>query len=147
MAGDIHLLLCLLTFFVSSVATIYHEVAFVESPQYSVALPGDSVYFSCRTNLPSTLETIMWLHNRQPLQLKGRNSGQLTFKVSTDPEVYKKQEGTYQCIGGAQGSQFRIASLQADLNIATLGEFRSIKDETIEVFEVIWHRYARYIYL
>ena len=41
--------------------------------------------------------------------------GDLTFKVSTDVKVFSKQEGTYQCIGGAQGSRFRVASQEADL--------------------------------
>ena len=53
----------------------YHDVAFVESPQYSVALPGDSVYFSCRTNLPASLENITWLHNGIPLPLDVANGG------------------------------------------------------------------------
>ena len=41
--------------------------------------------------------------------------GDLTFKVSTDVKVFSKQEGTYQCVGGAQGSRFRVASQEADL--------------------------------
>ena len=94
---------------------IYHEVRFVEMPQYSVALPGDSVYFSCATNLPTSLEEITWLHNGQVLKHQQDkfhiDKGQLTFKISTDPLVYKSQEGSYQCIGGASGSKFKIASI------------------------------------
>ena len=47
----------------------------------------------------------------------------MTFKVSTDVKVYSKQEGTYQCVGGAQGSRFRVASQEADLSIAKLEDF------------------------
>ncbi len=36
---------------------------FEETPQYSVALPGDSVFFSCRTNLPIAEENVTWVHN------------------------------------------------------------------------------------
>ena len=53
----------------------YHDVAFIESPQYSVALPGDSVYFNCRTNLPASLENITWLHNGRPLPWKLTTGG------------------------------------------------------------------------
>ena len=53
----------------------YHDVAFIESPQYSVALPGDSVYFNCRTNLPASLENITWLHNGKPLPSKLTTGG------------------------------------------------------------------------
>ena len=56
----------------------YHDVAFIESPQYSVALPGDSVYFNCRTNLPASLENITWLHNGKPLPSKLTTGGRLT---------------------------------------------------------------------
>jgi hypothetical protein len=60
----------------------------------------------------------------------------LTFKVSTDVKVYSKQEGTYQCVGGAQGSRFRVASQEADLSIAKLEDFSgTLKDDLIEV---IW---------
>ena len=133
MAADTHLLfLALLS---AAVQSAYHEVAFTESPQYSVALPGDSVYFNCRTNLPSSLENVTWLHNGKPLPWKANSKGLLTFKVSTDPVVYKQQEGTYRCVGGAQGSQFQIASLEAQLNIAKLEDFAKEKDDSIEVFE------------
>ena len=57
----------------------YHDVAFVESPQYSVALPGDSVYFNCRTNLPASLENITWLHNGKPLPSKLTTGGMFTI--------------------------------------------------------------------
>jgi len=114
----------------------YHDVAFIESPQYSVALPGDSVYFNCRTNLPASLENITWLHNGKPLPWKLTTGGDLTFKVSTDVKVYSKQEGTYQCVGGAQGSRFRVASQEADLSIAKLEDFTgTLKDDLIEVYE------------
>ena len=120
-------------------AEIYHEVRFVEMPQYSVALPGDSVYFSCATNLPTSLEEITWLHNGQVLndqQDFNIDQGQLTFKISTDPLVYKSQEGSYQCIGGASGSKFKIASIAAELNIAFLGDFRGQPvNKRLEIFE------------
>ena len=58
----------------------YHDVAFIESPQYSVALPGDSVYFNCRTNLPASLENITWLHNGKPLPSKLTTGGMFTKK-------------------------------------------------------------------
>ena len=62
--------------------------------------------------------------------------GELTFKVSTDVEVFSKQEGSYQCIGGAQGSRFRVASQEAELSIAKLDDFAStLKDDLIEVYE------------
>ena len=62
--------------------------------------------------------------------------GDLTFKVSTDVKVYSKQEGTYQCVGGAQGSRFRVASQEADLSIAKLEDFTgTLKDDLIEVYE------------
>lgn len=133
MAADTHLLV-LLAFFAALAQGTFYELAFVESPQYSVALPGDSVYFNCRTNLPSALENITWLHNGQPLPWKPTR-GLLTFKVSTDPQVFSQQEGTYQCVGGAQGSQFQLASPEARLSIAKLDNFRYQKDELIEVFE------------
>ena len=60
----------------------------------------------------------------------------MTFKVSTDVKVYSKQEGTYQCVGGAQGSRFRVASQEADLSIAKLDDFTgTLKDDLIEVYE------------
>jgi hypothetical protein len=58
----------------------YHDVAFIESPQYSVALPGDSVYFNCRTNLPASLENITWLHNGKPLPWKSTTGGMFKQK-------------------------------------------------------------------
>ena len=61
----------------------YHDVAFIESPQYSVALPGDSVYFNCRTNLPASLENITWLHNGKPLPSKLTTGGRLTGGMFT----------------------------------------------------------------
>ena len=63
--------------------------------------------------------------------------GDITFKVSTDAEVYTKQEGTYQCVGGAQGSRFRVASEEADLSIAKLEDFTGgpFKNDLIEVYE------------
>ncbi len=140
MAADTHLtafILALSWLFLGGQARFYHEVSFIESPQYSVALPGDSVYFNCHTNLPSSLENITWLHNGQALPWHGRSrDGQLTFKVSTDPQVFRQQEGTYQCVGGAQGSQFQIASLEAKLSIAQLEDFVKVnKIEQIEVYE------------
>ena len=62
--------------------------------------------------------------------------GALTFKVSTDIKVYSKQEGAYQCVGGAQGSRFQIASQEANLSIAKLEDFpATLKDDLIEVYE------------
>ena len=61
----------------------YHDVAFIESPQYSVALPGDSVYFNCRTNLPASLENITWLHNGKPLPSKLNTGGRMTGGMFT----------------------------------------------------------------
>jgi hypothetical protein len=124
------------------IMAIPHELSFLESPQYSVALPGDSVYFSCKTNLPASLENITWLHNGLALEgLTGsgkarKSKGHLTFKVSQNPDIYEKQVGKYQCIGSAIGSLFRLASEEAELSIAQIGEFKVEKDVTIEVFEV-----------
>ena len=154
MAADTHLmplasknpgyLLLILAWLIPAMilAEIYHEVRFVEMPQYSVALPGDSVYFSCATNLPTSLEEITWLHNGQVLNDGQQDKfnidqGQLTFKISTDPLVYKSQEGSYQCIGGASGSKFKIASIAAELNIAFLADFpgQQAVSKRLEIFE------------
>ena len=84
MAADTHLFV-LVTSFWTILARVqcsrggYHDVAFIESPQYSVALPGDSVYFSCRTNLPVALENITWLHNGNPLPWKRTTGGTSHF--------------------------------------------------------------------
>ena len=140
MAADIRLFLTCLGFLVSLARTeIYHDFQFVEKPEDISTLPGDKIFFSCATNLPSSLEDITWLHNGNPLK-KDQNyrvdKGQLTFKISTDPQIYSQQEGTYQCIGGASGSKFRIASSEAELTIARLGDFSPDKPNTIEMFEV-----------
>ena len=140
MAADIRLYLTILGSLVSLARTeIYHDFQFVEKPEDISTLPGDKIFFSCATNLPSSLEEILWLHNGNPLQ-KDQNyrfdNGQLTFKISTDPSFYTQQEGTYQCIGGASGSKFRIASSEAELSIARLGEFAPDRPNTIEMFEV-----------
>ena len=116
----------------------FNELMFTESPQYSVALPGDSVYFSCKTNLPSAIENITWLHDGKPLKAANSRAskGLLTFRVSKKSDEYRDQVGTYQCIGGAQGSPYKIASLKAELSIAFLGEFAPAKPKSIEAFEV-----------
>ena len=138
MAADTHLTIALLCMVIAIKAEIYHEVRFVEMPQYSVALPGDSVYFSCATNLPAALEEITWLHRGQVLNGQEGfqiDKGQLTFQISNDPQVYKNQEGSYQCIGGASGSRYKIASIEAELDIAHLGDFEDLNKNPIEIFE------------
>ena len=80
----------------------YHDVAFIESPQYSVALPGDSVYFNCRTNLPASLENITWLHNGRPLPWKlttggkelKQTGGMFTNFLICSWHVFTKSEST-----------------------------------------------------
>ena len=138
MAADTHLTIALLCMVIAIKAEIYHEVRFVEMPQYSVALPGDSVYFSCATNLPTALEEITWLHRGQVLNGQEGfqiDKGQLTFQISNDPQVYKNQEGSYQCVGGASGSRYKIASIEAELDIAHLGDFEDLNKNPIEIFE------------
>ena len=36
---------------------------FVEHPQFAVALPGESVFFDCKTNSGAGDEAIRWLHD------------------------------------------------------------------------------------
>ena len=36
---------------------------FVEHPQFAVALPGESVFFDCKTNSDAGDEAIRWLHD------------------------------------------------------------------------------------
>ena len=36
---------------------------FVEHPQFAVALPGESVFFGCKTNSDAGDEAIRWLHD------------------------------------------------------------------------------------
>ena len=144
MAADIRLFVTFLSFFCvlhAVEAEIYHDFKFVEKPEDISTLPGDKIFFSCATNLPSSLEEIIWLHNGNPiedskLQHYKLDSGQLTFKISTDPQIYSLQEGSYQCIGGASGSKFKIASSQAHLRIAHLADFTESRPNNIQMFEV-----------
>ena len=81
-------------------------------------------------------QNITWYHNKQPFPYQPKaNKGHLTFKVSTNPEIFSKQIGTYQCIAGPVGSSYRVASEEADLNIAYLNDFPPAKDEILEIFE------------
>ena len=40
---------------------------FVEHPQFAVALPGESVFFGCRTNSAEGDEAIRWLRDGKPI--------------------------------------------------------------------------------
>ena len=138
-----HLLLLLLILMwipTSILGFASYDFTFTETPQFSVALPGDSVYFSCKTNLPNNQENLTWWHNGKPIQGATSNKaskGHLTFKVSTDPEVFSKQIGKYQCLAGPRNTTFRLASEDAELSIAYLEDFSVAKHayEIIEIFE------------
>jgi hypothetical protein len=48
---------------IQAITSRHVRLWFESTPQYSVALPGDSVFFSCRTNLPVAEENVTWVHN------------------------------------------------------------------------------------
>jgi hypothetical protein len=110
---------------------------FVEHPEYAVALPGDSVFFNCKTNSDVGDEGIRWLHNGNAIpdddpDFKTSKAGALSFKVAREREKYELQLGEYQCLSGA-GNVF-FASLPAVLDIARLGDFLPERNRLIEVF-------------
>ena len=133
MAADIRLVIAFAI--ISTCANgISHDLTFTESPQYSVALPGWSVYFSCQTNLKAHEETLTWWHNEVPLNSDIDNQRSLIFNISQNPAVFAEQTGSYRCIAGPKGSPFKIASREAELNIAHLDDFQDAKDEIIEIY-------------
>ena len=141
MAADIRLVgmlkfhLLILIWIPTSMGFFAYDFTFTETPQFSVALPGDSVYFSCKTNLPNNQENLSWWHNGKSIQGTSKAKGHLTFKVSTEPEVFSQQIGKYQCLAGPRNTTFRLASEDAELSIAYLEDFSVAKDEIIEIFE------------
>lgn len=110
---------------------------FVEHPQYSVALPGDRVYFSCKTNRASSDHSIRWLHNRKLIPENDPNyqmsNGALTLQMHSSPEAYQNQSGEYQCLSSLSPS-LSIASLPASLSIAKLEDFMFERPKTVEAY-------------
>ncbi len=88
-------------------------------PQYAVALPGDSVYLSCKTNQPSADESIRWLHNGTLLS----SAGGRRLSIKLDQTRFERQLGEYRCVAGSADDGRFLASLPAQLSVARLGEF------------------------
>ena len=57
------LLLSLLGFSATSCHGLEVGAWFVEHPQFAVALPGESVFFDCKTNSDAGDEAIRWMHD------------------------------------------------------------------------------------
>ncbi|TRY76666.1 hypothetical protein TCAL_10687 [Tigriopus californicus] len=110
---------------------------FVEHPQYSVALPGDRVYFSCETNRGSSDHSIRWMHNRQLIPENDPNyqmsNGALTLEMHPTAELSQNQSGEYQCVSSLH-RRWSIASLPASLSIAKLEDFMFERPKTLEAY-------------
>eukprot|EP00096_Caligus_rogercresseyi_P016181 TRINITY_DN8749_c0_g1_i1.p1 TRINITY_DN8749_c0_g1~~TRINITY_DN8749_c0_g1_i1.p1 ORF type:complete len:119 (-),score=19.31 TRINITY_DN8749_c0_g1_i1:129-485(-) len=78
------------------------RIGFLERPQNSVANPGDTVYFNCKTNASEDL--IQWAHDGvllSPLDYPAYTLSKnfLSFELGESLEDYSVQIGEYQCIG------------------------------------------------
>ncbi|XP_071749386.1 interference hedgehog-like [Lepeophtheirus salmonis] len=117
---------CLLTFSQGA------WIGFEERPQNSVANPGDTVYFNCKTNISE--EFVQWTYkgqliSAQELSVYTISKNYLSFELGLTKDIYSKQIGEYQCIGRES-----IATLPANLSIAELKEFSSEgKNSSFEV--------------
>ena len=112
---------------------------FEEHPQYSVALPGDSVFFNCKTNSAAADARIQWLHDGRPLRAWDQSyrtpkPGTLSIKVSRERERYEEQLGDYQCITADVGTDSYFSSMPAKLDIAKVASFVPERNKSVEAF-------------